>query len=275
MPTLTSSFAIAYLNHASGKTITSSTAATGYPASNLNSPRLSSSWRSSTGSLTTQHVNVDLGSSQDIGVIALIGTNLTDGATRSPVTSESAAYSSPEYNPGSANAFDNTYPALVSNSHRYGRNLIVLPGATLSSTLNSRYVRVTLNNVAHPSNYLSARVIWAGPIWQPLLSFGIREGTFKIRRDLVGEAGVERYVTFLEVSLDVLSEAEALALESVCLARLRTGRLLVIPRPTQPTTWQSEALYCTLQGVPTRTAWPQGGGEIRWKVQLVFRECED
>lgn len=275
MPTLTPSIAICYLNHASGKTITSSTAATGYPASNLNTPRLSSSWRSTNGSLTTQHVNVDLASAQDIGVIAMIGTNLADNATRSPVTSESAAYSSPEYNPGSANVFDTTYPTLISSSHRYGRNLIVLPGSTLSSTLNSRYVRVTLNNVAHPSNYLSARVLWVGPIWQPVTSFGNRDGSFKIRRDPVGDPGVERYITYLDVSLEALSEAEGIALESICLARLRTGRLLVIPRPTQPATWQAEALYCTLQGVPTRTAWPLGGGLIYWKVNLVFKECED
>jgi hypothetical protein len=269
--TLTSSFAISYINRAAGKVITTTTAATGYPASNLNTSKLSSSYRTTAGSLTTQNIDVDLSSAQDIDVIGLIGTNLTDAATRTPKTAENSAFTSPEYNPGSANVFDLTYPDLIADTRRYGRNLIILPG----QTYNSRYIRTTLNNTGNPSNYLSARVYWIGPIWQPGISFGVKEGTFKKKKEYVGEPGVERSLTVLEVSFDVLTEAEGNVLESLCAARLRSGRLLVIPRPTQPATWQSEALYCTLQGLPTLTAWPQGGGEIKWKVQLTFRECED
>jgi hypothetical protein len=269
MATLTSSFAIGYTNHATGKTVTATSTTAGYVASNLNTPRLSSSWRSV--GLTSQNVNVDLGSSLDMDVIALIGTNLTDSATRTPVTSENASYTSPEYNPGSANVFNLTTPTLVTPNYRYGRNLIVLPG----STLNSRYVRQTLNNSGNPAGFISSRVYWVGPLWQPATSFGMKDGTFKKRKELVGEPGVERYISLIDVSFDVLSEAEGIALESLCATRLRTGRLLVIPRPTQPATWQSEALYCTLQGMPTLTGWPQGGGLIFWRVQLTFRECED
>lgn len=271
MATLTSSLAIAYLNHASGKTVTATTSAIGYPASNLSTSDLSTSHRTTTGSLTSQNIDVDLGASRDIDVIALIGTNLNNGATRSPVASENSGYTSPEYNPGSGNVFDVSYPELEASTHRYGRNLIVL----LGSTLNSRYVRVTLNNSGNSSNFLSSRVYWVGPLWQPLLSFECKEGTFKKRRELVGEPGVERYLSFLDISLHALTEAEGNALEGLCTARLRTGRLLVIPRPDQPATWQSEAVYCTLVGLPTLTAWPQGGGLIFWKVQLIFKECED
>lgn len=271
MATLTSSFAIGYINRAAGKTITATTSATGYPATNLSLSRLSSSWRSTAGSLTTQNLDVDLTTSQDIDVISLIGTNLSDTATRSPVTSEASNYTSPEYSPGSGNVFNLSYPDLVTGTRRYGRNLIILP----TSTLNSRYVRVTLNNSGNADNRLSARVYWVGPLWQPLISFGLKEGSFKLRSEPIGDPGIERFLTFMDVSFDALTEAEAIALESVCRARLRTGRLLVIPRPNQPATWQTEALYCTLAGLPTRTAWPQGGGLIYWKVQLTFKECED
>lgn len=271
MAILTSSFAIGYYNHASGKTITATTSGTGYPASNLSSARLSSSWRSATGSLTSQNVDVDLGSSLSIDVIALIGTNLTDAANRTPKTAENSAFSSPEYNPGSANVFDTSYPVLLTNTHRYGRNLIVLPGSTLSS----RYVRVTLNNSGHVDGHLSARVYWVGPLWQPLYSFAGREGTYKRRLETVGNPGVERSLSYLEVTFDALTEAEGVALQSLCTTRLRTGRLLVIPRPDQPATWQTEAFYCTLASLPTLSAWPQGGGLSYWKVGLVFKECED
>lgn len=271
MPTLTSSFAISYLNRANGAAITSTTAATEYPATNLSSSRLSSSWRSNTAALVSQNVNVDLGSEYEIDVIALIGTNLTNTATRSPVTAENISFTSPEYNPGSGNVFDNSYPDLVDGTRRYGRNLIVLPG----ETLESQYVRLTLSNSSNPDNYLSARVFWVGPIWQPSISFGISDGTIKKKKVLVGEPGIERALTQIEVSFGVLTEAEGVQLETLCASRLRSGRLLIIPRPDQPATWQSEGLYCTLVGMPELAAWPQGGGEIRWKVQLTFRECED
>jgi hypothetical protein len=275
MATLTGSIAIGYLNHASGGTITATTSATGYPASNLSNSRLSSSHRTTTGSLTSQNIDVDLASSRDIDVISLIGTNLSDSATRSPVTSEASDYTSPEYNPGSGNVFDLTYPGLVSDTPRYGRNLIVLPG----STLNSRYVRLTLNNSGNVDNFLSSRVYWAGPLWQPAISFAVQGEPYRKRRVLVGSPGIERYLTCLEIDLHVLTEAEGRALESICSARLRTGRLLVIPRPTQPATWLSEAIYCTLDpDVPeaiSLTAWPQGGSVLLWKVTLKFKEVED
>ncbi len=272
MSTLTSSLAIGYSNIASGATITSTTAATGYPASNLSNSRLSSSFRTAVGSLTSQNVDVDLGSAQDIDVMALIGVNLTDSATRTPRTAESSNFSTLiEYNPGSGAAFDLTYQGPVSDYSRYGRNLIVLPG----QTYNSRYARLTLSNSGNPDNYLSARVYWIGPIWQPAVSFSMKDSSFKKRREIVGEPGVEKYITYLDIALDVLTEAEGRALEAICSARLRTGRLLVIPRPTQPATWQGEALYCTMAGLPTLSAWPQGGGLLYWRVGLTFKECED
>lgn len=272
MTTLTSSFAIGYVNHANGKTITATTSATGYPASNLNSPSLSLGWKSTSGSLTNQNLDVDLGSSKDVDLIALIGTNLREAsATRSPVMSENSNYSSPEYNPGSASAFDTTYPPLADDTPPYGRNLIVLP----PSTLNARYGRLTVSDSGHTDNYLSGRVLWFGPIWQPLISFPCKEGSFKKRRDPVGVPGMERGLRVMDVQLDVLSEAEGRALESICGERLRSRRLIVIPRPDQPATWASEVLYCTLGSLPTLTGWPQGAGEILWKVQLTFKECED
>lgn len=271
MAILTSSFAISYVNRAAGKTVTATTAASGYPASNLSSSRLSSSHRTTDGSLTSQNIDVDLGSSLAVDVVALIGTNLTDSATLSPVLSNNSNFTSPLYSPGSGSVFDLTYPDLATVIYPYGRNLIVLPGQTYSP----RYVRITLNNSGHPSNYLSSRVYWVGPLWQPQYSFGMKDGSFVRRYEPVGVPGLERFLTFMDVTLDVLSEVEGNALRSIILERLRTRRLLVIPRPGEAATWQAEALYCTLAGGVRLTNWPQGGGQQIWKVQLTFKECED
>lgn len=273
MATLTGSIAIGYINRASGKSITGTTSATGYPATNLSTSLLSQAWRSTTSSITNQFLNVDLGSSLDIDIIALIGTNLSDSATRTPLTSEVSNFATLEYNPGPATVFNLTWPSLVSDIGRYGRNLIVLPG----STLNSRYVSVELDDAGNANNYLSARVYWVGPLWQPSIGFACQPDTYRIYRRIIGDPGMQRYITFIEVDLHVLTELEAVQLESICSARLSTGRLFFIGRPTQPASFLRECIYCTLDGEDAirRIAWPQGGGLIYWKVSLRFRECED
>lgn len=274
MAPLSGSFAIGYLNYASGKTISATTSASGYPAANLSLSDLSSSWRSTAGSLTSQQLIADLGSPLDIDIIALIGVNLEDDATREPKTSESSNLSSPEFNPGSGNVFDVTNQSLITtldDISPYGRNLIIFT----NQTYNSRYVGLSLSDSGNPDNYLSGRVFWAGPVFQPVISFGLKEGSFVKRIEPVGSPGLERGLTYLDVSFEVLSEAEGEALRSIFMARLRSGRLLVVPRPDQPATWQSEVLYCTLAGGIKLTAWPQGAGVVIWKVQLTFKECED
>lgn len=268
---LTSSFAVCYQNLALSGTVTATTSATGYPASNLSLPRLSASHRTTDGSLVSQNIDVDLNSSQTVDIAALIGVNHTDSAARALTLSNNSDFSSPLYSSGSGSAFDVSYPDLASVTYRYGRNLIAFPGQSYSP----QYVRLALNDFGNPSNYLSSRVYWVGPVWQPQISFSMKEGSFKRRFEFVGDPGLERVISYLDVSLDALTEAEGAALRSIILERARTRRLFVIPRPDQPATWQGEALYCTLQGAPALTAWPQGGGLIYWKVQMTFKECED
>lgn len=271
MATLTGSIAIGWVNRASGKTVTATTAATGYPASNLSTALMSTKWRGATGSLTAQNVDVDLGSSLDIDVIALVGFNGEDDATRSPKTAENSGFSPTEHDPGSGNAWDaTTNQALANDTPVFGRNLIYLPG----STLNSRYVRLVLNDSGNPDNRLSASVYWVGPLWQPANSFRIEEDAYKLIYEPVGTPGIERYLRVLEVELHTLTEAEARQIASVCAERLRSKRLLVIPRPTHPENFLSEVIYCTLVELPTLSAIPIATG-LRWKVSLQFREVED
>lgn len=271
MATLTGAIAIGWVNRAANGTVSATTAAAGFPASNLKLPPLSSKWRSTTGSLTTQNVDVDLGTSMDIDVIALLGFNGDDDATRSPKTAENSGFSPTEHDPGSGNAWDTTtYPALIADTPAFGRNLIYLPG----STLNSRYVRLVLNDTGNPSNYLSASVFWVGPLWQPANSFKIDEDAYKFRLVAVGEPGMERYLRELEMELYAMSEGEARQIESVCANRLRSSRLLVIPRPTVAATWLREAIYCTLVELPVSSCIPVRSG-LRWKTTVVFREVED
>lgn len=274
MATLTSSLAIGYTNHAEGRTITATTAASGYAASNLSSALLSSAWRSTTGSLTAQTLIADLASAKDIDLIALIGFNGQNSATGSYTTSEASNLSSPEYGPTSAASWDaTTWPYLLDDSGPYGRNLIHFPG----TTKNSRYVGITLADSGNPSNYLSGRVLWAGPILQPSESFSIETEKWAIRPVPIGAPGLQRSLRALDFELTMVSEAEGRKLESLIRVKLSTGRLLVVPRPTMPESFLSEALYCRLdleKAPPARYIIPTSGG-LRWRMSMSFLECED
>lgn len=279
MATLTGGLAIGYLNRVNGVTITATTAATGYPAANLATPDLSTSWRSTTGSLTAQTLTGDLGAAYDIDVIALVGFNGEDDATATFKTSENSNLSSPEYDSGSLTWDATTYPELLTDAttrgvvYPYGRVLVNFPG----TTKNSRYVGITLADTGNPANHLSGRVLWAGPVFQPTESFSIEHEKWVIRRQLIGSPGLQRSLRAMDFELRMVSEADAVKIESLIAARLSTGRLLVAPRPTSTATFLSEALYCRLdleKSPPARSIIPTSGG-LRWKINLSFLECED
>lgn len=274
MPALTSSLAIGYTNHAEGRTITATTAASGYPASSLSSALLSSSWRSTTGSLTAQTLIADLASSKAIDLIALIGFNGEDDATVNAKTSEASNLSSPEYQSGSVAAWDaSTWSYLLDDTGPYGRNLVHFPGTTYTS----RYAGMILSDGGNPANFLSGRVFWAGPIFQPSESFSIEHEKWLIRREVIGSRGMQRSVRALDFELTMQSEAEARKLESLIAVKLGTGRLIVVPRPLSPESFLSEALYCRLdleKSPPARYIIPASGG-LRWRMSMSFIECED
>lgn len=264
MATLIDAPAIGYVNRAAGKAITATNATTGYPESNLATPLLSQPWRSTT--LTSVNVDVDLGSSLDIDVMALVGFNGEDDATKSPVTSEASNYTSPEHNPGSSNAFDVTDPVLLSDTPTYGRDLIHFPG----STLNSRYVRFTLNDSGNPDAYLKASVYWAGPVWQQPGGMAVSSEPLEM---FVGSPGVERAVRGWRITLEFLTDAESRALLSALRNKLRSGRYLLVPRPLSPATFLNEAIYCTLGEAPQRRVQPTS--PITWDITMTFWECID
>lgn len=279
MAALTGHLAIGYLNRALGVTMSATTSATGYGAANLGLAGLNSAWHSTTGSLTSQTLIGDLAAAKDIDIIAAIGFNGEDDATATAATSENSNLSSPEYGPATANWDATTYPELLTDAttrramYPYGRNLVHFPG----STKNSRYFGVTLSDSGNPDNFLSVRVLWAGPVFQPAEGFSIEHEKWAIRRQLIGAPGIQRSLRALDFELTMVSEAEAVKIESLIAARLSTGRLVVVPRPTLTSTFLSEALYCRLdleKSPPARYIIPTSGG-LRWKISLTFLECED
>lgn len=239
MATLTSQLAIGYSNLASGKTITATSSATGYPASNLSDPRLQATlWRST--SLLTQNIDVDLGSSQAYDVVGLLGTNLEDPATRRMFGDDVDTFATPDWDSGNTTVFDTSVPPLITGRDGwpvFGRHLIVFT----QTTQTDRYIRTTVLDSGNASGYLRAAVYWVGPIIQ--LSFDALWEPAPWRFSGVpGSDRIQRLHTFTFRSLTF---QQKVYLDSLLYKLKRSGRLLLVPRPDKRETWQSEAIYCT------------------------------
>jgi hypothetical protein len=265
MATLTSAPAIGYVNRASGKTITATSSATGYPVANLNNARMSSSWRST--ALTATDLIADLATAQDVDVIGLLGYNGEDDADARFRTSESSNLATPEYDSGTIDAWDaTTHAALLSDTPVYGRPSINFP----SATVNSRYVGITVTDAGNADGYQKGSVFWAGPVWQP--PSGMAWSSQPLHT-FVGLPGVERVINGWEMVFNYLSEAQSRQLLSVLRNKLRSGRYLIVPRPLDDTTFLHEAIYATLVEDPVRR--PQPTYPPTWSVELKFMEVED
>lgn len=126
---------IAYTNHiTTGSMITASSAAAAYPDDNLANLLLYSQWQSATAALSNITLTADLGSSNDIDILALLGTNLTDAATMRVQAGEASNFSTTEYDSTSTfvSCFDTTYSAsvLLDPSPPFGRHVLWAPGLT-------------------------------------------------------------------------------------------------------------------------------------------------
>lgn len=266
MTTLTQAPAICYLNSASGRTITVSSAATGYPGSNLSLSGMTPVWRSVTGTVNPVNVDSDLGSSKDIDVIALLGFNGSDAATFTPVFSEASNFSTQEYFPSSMSAYNTTYAPLLTDTSIVGRHLIHFPG----QTYNSRYTRLILANSGNPDNYLKGSVLWVGPVWQPPHGMDIGSEPMLYYS---GVPGAQRAIQGWKISMLGLSEAESRKLLSILKVKLAAGRYLLVPHPLDTKTFLHEAIYCTKIGEVRRSIMPKA--QAHWQVDIEFKEVED
>lgn len=268
MATLTNRLAIGYDNLASGRTIVATTAATGYPASELATSRLSERWRSTSGSLTSQNLDADLASAQDFDLIGLLGVNLEDAATRRIYTDDVSNFATPDHDSTSGNVFDTSIPPLISGRRSwppFGRHLLYFPG----STLNDRYVRVQISNTGNTDNYLRAAVYWVSKILQLQFDWNWEPGPPVVD----GEPGLERVYRTHSFTVIGATTQQKVYIESLFYFCKRTGRCVIVPRPLQDETWISEAIYGTFQGAPRSTRMLTS--DELWQVTLSFIEVLD
>jgi hypothetical protein len=274
MPTLVNRLAIGYQNLASGKVISATTQEVGYLSSNLSNSRLAGPlgrWRSTDLSLTNQDIDIDLAAVEDFDVIALIGTNLEDDATRRIYTDDASNFASPDHdsnNEDDGDVFDLTTSPIIDGRDGWpvvGRHLVYFPGMTLSN----RYVRVRLSDAGNADNYLRASVAWVSKILQLPFDFEWEAGPYMVD----GEPGMERVLRTHQFISKGITTAQKVLLESLFYILKRSGRCLIIPRPLQKETWQHESLYGTFKDAPRSTR--MLSSDELWQVTFGFVEVLD
>lgn len=268
MATLTNRLAIGYDNLASGRTIVATTAATGYPASELATARLSERWRSTTGSLTTQNLDADLGLSVDFDLVGLFGINAEDAGTRRVYSDDVSNFATPDHDSTLGNIFDVSIPPLISGRrswHPFGRHLLYFT----QTTQNDRYVRVQISNTGNADNYLRAAVYWVSRVLQLPFDWNWEPGPPVVD----GEPGLERVYRTHSFTVRGATTQQKVHIESLFAVVKRTGRCVIVPRPLQKETWQSEALYGVFQGAPRVTR--MLASDELWQVTLSFVEVLD
>lgn len=110
---------IQYDNLLDDASLTASSTATGYSADYLKDIHLSAKWRS-TGD-TSENIVVDLGSAMSVDSIAILGHNLTSGATLKIQGNDTDAWGAPSVDETITASADDIVHFFTSASHRYWR----------------------------------------------------------------------------------------------------------------------------------------------------------
>lgn len=152
------------VNLAEEATITASTATVGLPATNLQTPNRYAVWRATGNSAL---LTVDLGSSQSVDFVALLGINGTAAMTRRVRVSANSNLSSPTHDSGTATATE------LDTELRQWCYL-------LSSPASGRYVGIDIADAALST--IEAGHLGVGLMWRPTYSY--RHGGRRYVRDL-------------------------------------------------------------------------------------------
>lgn len=226
-----SNLLLAWLNRADEAVLTAGSQADTLPVQNLQSPHLSTRWRSD--GVTTTYIDADFGASVAIGVIALLGTNLTAAATKRIRLSNTA--------PSTGDLLDTgTVAAGISDLYR---NLFHV----LAAPVTARYMRLDLDDAAAvdpqtgtgAAGFLEAGRLVAAPAFRPGRNYSYEWGPQWIdpsakTRSEGGQIFIDRRPRYraLSFALDMLTEAEALG-QAFELDRAAgaSADVLAIPQP--------------------------------------------
>ena len=207
------------------------------PAGNVKHPYLSKQWRTQAG-VTAANLILDLGSALECEIYALVGTNLTSGATLQIRASDvdPTVIATLLYDSGVVSAgVDNNYRTI------YG---------VLSAKTTARYWRFDISDGAAVGGNLRIGRFWLGPAWTPSanLSYGWSKTFLDGSRITETRSGAEFIdqgprARVFDFQLSFMTKAEMMA-NAFEIARRNglTRDVLVLVDPNGPTIHEDSVL---------------------------------
>lgn len=242
------------------------------PLSNLTTTRLID--RTRTPNLTNDRQLVwDLGSATEFNAFALIGSNATLQATGKLVAADNSGFSvgvvetSPTLQPlfDTSLGFEIDFPQPT-----HGRIILFI----LPQSITKRYVRYHQSDATNPDGFMSWSCACIGLGWQPTLGFD--GDSFKLAPFLTsGVKGHERLLRTMEFTFPALDRDDYHDLSAIINVVKTIRRVVVVPEPLSPESWQHDALWCTLSSIPSRESVARSAYSDRhYRTTLTFSEAE-
>jgi hypothetical protein len=239
-----------------GVTLTASAEATGYPATNLLSPKRTLPWRSTTGT-GHQTMTIAFASAQTIKVIALVNWRGHTGGTIKA-----------EYWTGSAWANFGGGTGLFTLPASNRTRLVARWDATGVSTTQ---IRITFTNTAAANEYVELGTVVAGDYFAPTVNVNEPLGYVPIDPSLSreSEGGQETiwerqpYLS-IDAAFEFLPAADTDTLRQIFDAVGRRTPIVLALDPDDV----DQTLYGRLAGMPT-----QHGTLDQWHVRVPFQEA--
>lgn len=272
MPTTTKAHLIIAFFDGYGEGITPTanfTAQTGYPLSNMGLSRLFDRTLGPLASMTDLTITWDLGAAIETNIAAIVSTNLTSAATMRYRQATDSGFTANVAQSGAAMAaaFDSSLGTLVSWTQPAGRPLIYV----LPTSSSARYFRWQVTDAANANNYLAFGPARFGMGYQ--YEYGFASGGWRTRDRYVGSLGAQIVQRTHEITIGFASKAEAYKTAQMLRYIKENRRVLVIPEALNTDTYQSDAIWCTVEGAYDRGV-VVGGSERRYELTVVFVEVD-
>lgn len=242
---------IGYVNRIDEAVLTTDSQVTAAPISALQAPHVAESWRA-VGGVTSCYILAAFAAQYPLGALALIGTNLSAGATWRVRLSTNDATGA------NGNAYDSgTIGAGVDTA--YGYAIHIFPTAK-----TGRYLRIDITDAT--LSQIEAGRWFAGPAWQPEnnFSFDWSRGWRSRARKTISRGG-QKWIDelprprLLQLTFDYITDAEAKGGDALELLRLAgdTVDVLVVTDPESANLGR-ESIWGTVEGETVLRNWAHG-----------------
>ncbi len=192
---------IAYNNAFDSATLSGGSWETTLPLANLQKQQPTTIARTTNDAESSTKLTADLGSRQNIKVVALIHHNLSSSATWRVEISNVSDFSALEADSGTIDAVDTleAYGTLDWGDFTWGGKLTdteleafnPIAFYFLETPENARYVRITIQDTDNPDNYVEMGRVFIAPAFAPSsnVEYGLRAGFIDNSRSVISRGG--------------------------------------------------------------------------------------